>query len=147
MRPWTLTDDVLRLFRELRELRDVPPLVSWFSVDYRLWAGGRFEAAFGHDEPVFPESSTAEDYQREVEMFDESGGRAPAWLLEGAGWADDGDGRGEGEGDVSDVSADADAVPPVEIMSTPRRSSSRAKAATPFLLETEMSARVIFILT
>ena len=98
MRPWTLTDDVLRLFRELRALGDVPPLTSWFSVDYRLWAGGRFEATFGHDEPVFPELSTVEDYQREVEMFDESGGRVPAWLLAGSGWAD-----GDGGDDVSDV--------------------------------------------
>src|SRR6185437_10100076 len=36
------------------------------------------------------------------------------------------------------------AVPPVEIMSTPCPSSSRANAAIPVLSETEMRARVIF---
>ena len=36
------------------------------------------------------------------------------------------------------------AVPPVEMMFTPCRSSSRAKAAMPVLSETEMSARQIF---
>src|ERR1051326_4025357 len=37
------------------------------------------------------------------------------------------------------------AVPPVEMMSTPCRSSSRANLAMPLLSETEMSAREIFI--
>src|SRR5438094_5800847 len=37
------------------------------------------------------------------------------------------------------------AVPPVEMISTPCPSSARANAATPALLETEMSARRIFI--
>jgi hypothetical protein len=37
------------------------------------------------------------------------------------------------------------AVPPVEMMSTPCRSSSRAKAAMPVLSETEISARRIFM--
>ncbi|MEZ0112530.1 hypothetical protein ABH920_006552 [Catenulispora sp. EB89] len=115
MRPWTLTDDVLRLFRELRELGDVPPLVSWFGVDFRLWADGPFEATFGHDEPVFPEASSTGDYQREVEIFEESGGQAPAWLLAGAGRAEDGGGDRDADADTdadTDAEAGADATGP-----------------------------------
>ncbi|MBS2538659.1 hypothetical protein KGQ20_38525 [Catenulispora sp. NF23] len=98
MRPWRLTDDAMRLFRELRELGDVPPLVSWFSVDYRLWADGRFEGTFGHDEPVFPEPSSPEDYRREVEIFKEAGFPAPGWVGAGAG-ADRADDEGGADGD------------------------------------------------